>query len=141
MKEFNAQTGGRYTYVDDFLNLQELALAFGQLFHDCDNFILSGCQVSGNAISAGFVYLNGKVRYFPGESAITKWPRYIIENNSTENIGYASGTSKVGRTIYGCISGDSIPTKKDPVTNKIPEAIVMNESVGGRHMQDAFIGN
>jgi len=140
MKEFNAQTGGRYTYVDDFLNLQELALAFGQLFHDCDNFILSGCQVSGNAISAGFVYLNGKVRYFPGESAITKWPRYIIENNSTENIGYASGTSKVGRTIYGCISGDSIPTKKDPVTNKIPEAIVMNESVGGRTMQDAFIG-
>lgn len=140
MKEFNAQTGGRYTYVDDFLNLQELALAFGQLFHECDNFILSGCQVSGNAISAGFVYLNGKVRYFPGESAITKWPRYIIENNSTENLGYASGTSKVGRTVYGCISGDSIPTKKDPVTDKIPEAIVMNASVGGRTMQDAFIG-
>lgn len=140
MKEFNAQTGGRYTYVDDFLNLQELALSFGQLFHECDNFILSGCQVSGNAISAGFVYLNGKVRYFPGESAITKYPRYIVESNSTENLGYASGTSKVGRTVYGCVSGDSIPTSKDPVTEKIPEAIIINETTGGRTMQDAFIG-
>ena len=27
MKEFSAQTGGRYTYADDLENLQELALA------------------------------------------------------------------------------------------------------------------
>ncbi len=47
MKEFIAQTGGRYTYADDLENLQELALAFSQIFDDCDNFILSGCEVSG----------------------------------------------------------------------------------------------
>ena len=31
MKEFSAQTGGRYTYADDLENLQELALAFAEL--------------------------------------------------------------------------------------------------------------
>lgn len=140
MKEYSAQTGGRFTYVDDFLNLQELALAYSQLFNECDNFIISGCQVTGNAISAGFVYLNGKIRYFSGESAITKWPRYIIESNSTETVGYASGSSKDGRTTYGCKPGDSIPTKADDVTGKIPQAIVINETTGGMTMRDAFFG-
>lgn len=139
MKEFNAQTGGRYTYVDDFLNLQELALSFGQLFNECDNFILSGCQVSGNSISAGFVYLNGKIRYFSGESAITTWPRYIVESNTTDSVGYASGTSKVGRTLYGCVSSGSMPTTIDSITGKIPEAIVIN-SAGGLTMREAFMG-
>ena len=59
MKEFSAQTGGRYTYADDLENLQDLALAFAQIFDDCDNFIVSGCEITGNAISAGYVFLNG----------------------------------------------------------------------------------
>ncbi len=140
MKEFNAQTGGRYTYVDDFLNLQELALSFGQLFNECDNFILSGCQVSGNSISAGFVYLNGKIRYFSGESAITTWPRFIVESNTTDSVGYASGTSKVGRTIYGCVSSGSMPTSVDAISGKIPETIIINQNTGGLTMRDAFMG-
>ena len=73
MKEFNAQTGGRYTYVDDIINLQELALAFASLFTDCDNFIVSGCEVTGSTISAGFVYLNGTLRKFSGASGIGTW--------------------------------------------------------------------
>ena len=70
MIEFSSQTGGRYTYVDDIINLQELALAFSAFFADCDNFIIGGCQVSGNQISSGYVYINGKIRYFPGKSDI-----------------------------------------------------------------------
>lgn len=52
MKEFTSQTGGRYTYIDDIMNLQNLALAFTSIFDECDNFIISGCQVSGTSISA-----------------------------------------------------------------------------------------
>ena len=44
MKEFTSQTGGRYTYIDDIMNLQNLALAFTSIFDECDNFIISGCQ-------------------------------------------------------------------------------------------------
>ena len=136
MKEFSAQTGGRYTYVDDIVNLQELSLAFGELFTECDNFIVSGCAITGTTIAPGFVYLNGKLRRFNGATGITKWPQYIYEQNSTESVAYASGADKVGRTVYGCSIGQSVPTSLDPVTQKTPVALTINQS-GGEKMQDA----
>lgn len=139
MKEFSAQTGGRYTYADDLENLQDLALAFAQIFDDCDNFIVSGCEITGNAISAGYVFLNGKFRYFSGATGITSWPQYIYEANSTENMPYESGGSKVGRNIYGCAIGKSVPVKQDELTGKALQSITML-STGGLRMKDAFIG-
>ena len=79
MKHFSAQTGGRFTYVDDVINLQELALAINSIFTDCDNFIVSGCEIDGNSISRGYVYINGELRFFQGANNITQWPRYIYE--------------------------------------------------------------
>ena len=35
MKEYIAETGGRYTYSDDILNLQELALSMSAVFDSC----------------------------------------------------------------------------------------------------------
>lgn len=99
MKEFSSQTGGRFTYVDDVLNLQELALAICSIFDGCDNFIVSGCEVSGSTITPGIVYLNGKLRSFTGATDIQSWPQFIYEVNSTENIPYQSGGEKVGRNI------------------------------------------
>ena len=101
MKEFSAQTGGRYTYVDDILNLQDLALAFSGIFDGCDNFIVSGCEVSGTTIKPGLVYINSKLRRFTGASNITTWPQYIYEKNSIENVAYANGADKVGRNVFG----------------------------------------
>ena len=63
MKEFASQTGGRYTYIDDIMNLQDLALAFASIFDGCGDFIISGCKVNGNSISSGYVFINGKIRY------------------------------------------------------------------------------
>lgn len=139
MKEFSAQTGGRYTYADDLENLQDLALAFAQIFDDCDNFIVSGCEITGSAISAGYVFLNGKLRYFSGATGITSWPQYIYEANFTENMPYESGGSKVGRNIYGCAIGKSVPVKQDELTGKALQSIAM-PSTGGLRMKDAFIG-
>ena len=64
MKEYVAETGGRYTYSDDILNLQELALSMSAIFDGCSDFIISGCMVDGAVISPGYVWLGGKVRYF-----------------------------------------------------------------------------
>ena len=139
MNEFNAQTGGRYVYVDDVLNLQNLALAFGEIFDECDNFIVSGCQVSGSTISAGYIYLNGKLRYFSGASGISKWPQYLYEKNSTESVNYASGNTKVGRNIYGVSIGSSVPTTSDPLTGKVPVSMQITSN-GGTLMKDAFFG-
>lgn len=139
MNEFNAQTGGRYVYVEDVLNLQDLALAFGRIFDECDNFIISGCEVSGSTISSGYVYLNGKVRYFSGASGITTWPQYMYENNSTESVHYASGNTKVGRNIYGVSIGSAVPTSVDALTGKTPVSMTITQN-GGTLMKDAFFG-
>lgn len=139
MNEFSAQTGGRYVYVDDVLNLQDLALAFGRIFDGCDNFIISGCEVSGTTISSGYVYLNNRIRYFSGASNITTWPQYLYEKNSTESVNYVSGGAKVGRNIYGVSIGSSMPTTYDPLTGKTPTSISVAKN-GGLTMKDAFFG-
>lgn len=139
MIEFNAQTGGRYVYVDDVLNLQDLALVFSHIFDECDNFIISGCEVSGSSIGAGYVYLNGKIRHFSGASGITKWPQYLYESNTTESVNYASGHAKVGRNVYGVSVGSTVPTTADALTGKAPASLTVAQS-GGTLMKDAFFG-
>lgn len=139
MIEFNAQTGGRYTYVDDIVNLQDLALAFSSIFAACDNFIVSGCEVNGTSISAGYVYLNGKLRYFSGATGISKWPQYIYESNKAESVAYASGSDKVGRNVYGCSISPSMPSIADSLTGNVPQYIQV-QKVGGRTLNDAFFG-
>lgn len=139
MKHFNAQTGGRYTYVDDVLNLQELALAINSIFTQCDNFVVSGCEVSGNSISSGFVFLNGELRYFQGATGISSWPRFIYESNSVENVDYASGVEKNGRVNYSCAIAASVPSSNDPVTGAVPQYIRVT-STGALRMKDAFFG-
>jgi hypothetical protein len=139
MKEFNAQTGGRYTYVDDILNLQNLALAFGSIFNGCDNFIVSGCNIKDTVIESGYVYIGGKLRYFSGATGITVWPQYIYENNSSENVAYENGADKVGRSVYGCLIGTKVPTVLDPLTQAIPQSIFIS-STGGMQLNDALFG-
>lgn len=139
MKEFSAQTGGRYTYADDLENLQELALSLTEIFDDCDNFIVSGCEISGNSISAGYVFINGKLRRFAGATGLSKWPQYIYELNTTESVPYESGGSKVGRNNYGCAIAEAVPATMDTLTGKVPSSIAIT-ATGGMRMKDAFFG-
>lgn len=140
MKEFSAQTGGRYTYVDDIINLQDLALAFGNVFDGCDNFIISGCQVSGSAISAGYVYINGKIRYCAGVTGVSKWPMYIYENNSVDKVSYADSGDKVGRNIFACSVGSSVPTTNDTLTGAAPKSLSIASDGTTFRLKDAFFG-
>ena len=55
MKEYIAETGGRYTYSDDILNLQELALSMSAVFDGCSDFIISGCEYENIDIEDNFV--------------------------------------------------------------------------------------
>ena len=140
MKEFASQSGGRFTYIDDFLNLQNLALAFGAIFSDCDNFIVSGCEVSGNSISAGVVWLNGKLRIVEETPSITGgWPQYIYEVNEYKNVPYASGGEKVGRKEWGARVGKTVPTALTDLTEAVPKAIQINAN-GGLRLKEAFFG-
>lgn len=138
MKEYIAQTGGRYTYSDDILNLQELALSMTAIFSECSAFIISGCRYEGGAITAGYVWLGGKVRYFEGAENVAL-PYYIYEQNGHESVVYANEVNKRGRTCYLCAGGNTIPTAVDSVTGVAPTFLEITADYAPR-LIDKFFG-
>lgn len=139
MKEYVADTGGRYTYVDDILNLQELALSMTAIFRGCDDFIISGCEITGNAISPGYVWINGKIRYFEG-CVTAAFPYYIYEKNGTDTVVYAGDVNKKGRNNYLCAGSNFLPTFTDTVTGKVPALIEVTKTYAPRFL-DKFFGH
>lgn len=138
MKEYIAEAGGRYTYVEDLLNLQELALSMSAIFDGCANFIISGCEVSGVEISAGFVWINKKIRYFEG-CGDAVYPYFIYEKNSNDSSVYANDVNKRGRCNYLCAGNKTVPNKPDAVTNNLPGFIEIKPDYAPR-FQDKFFG-
>lgn len=138
MKEYIAETGGRYTYSDDILNLQELALSLSSVFEGCTDFIISGCEPDGPRISPGYVWLGGKVRYFEG-CADAVYPYYIYEVNRHESVVYAGDVDKLGRTCYLCAGGAEVPSTEDGVTGQLPRFIEMTAGYAPRFI-DKFMG-
>lgn len=98
MKEYIAETGGRYTYVDDILNLQEIALSMTSIFTGYSNFIISGCEFTESDIASGYVWINGKVRYFSGCQNAPQ-PYYIYERNENETVTYANEINKDRKSV------------------------------------------
>lgn len=138
MKEYIAKTGGRYTYNDDLLNLQELARSMTAIFEGCSNFIISGCETTDGTISSGYVWIGGRVRYFEGAKAIA-FPYYICESNHYETIAYAGDVNKQGRCCYLSTGSSSIPQTIDEVTGQLPGYIAVREDYAPR-LIDKFIG-
>ena len=138
MKEYIAETGGRYTYSDDILNLQELALSMTAIFSECSSFIISGCLQEGGAISSGYLWLGGKVRYFEGAHSVS-FPYYICEKNSHETVVYANEINKRGRSCFLCVGSNTIPTTIDPVTGVAPTFIEVQAEYAPR-LIDKFFG-
>lgn len=139
MKEYVADTGGRYTYVDDILNLQELALSMTAIFSACEDFIISGCEITGNAVSSGYVWINGKVRYFEGCPSAA-FPYYIYEKNGTDTVVYAGDVNKKGRENYLCVGSSVLPSVKNTLTGKVPCLIEITKTYAPRFL-DKFFGH
>lgn len=138
MKEYIAETGGRYTYSDDILNLQELALSMTAIFGECPAFIVSGCQVEGTVIAPGYVWLGGKVRYFEGAKNAA-FPYYIYEKNNNESVVYANEVNKRGRSCYLCTGGTAVSQATDPVTG-LPPAFLEITKESAPRLIDKFFG-
>ena len=116
MREYVAKTGGRYTYIEDFIGLQELSLSLASIFDGCKNFIVSGCKTTGSNnninISAGYVYINGKIRYFEGATVDLTNPFYIVESERIESVSYAQNATQQGCIHYECFGATELPTEK-----------------------------
>jgi hypothetical protein len=138
VKEYIAKTGGRYTYNDDLLNLQELARSMTSIFEGCSNFIISGCEVIQGRITPGYVWIGGHVRPFEGAADVS-FPYYIYEKNHYETIPYAGDIDKPGRCCYLTSGGTAVPQTVDEVTGVLPGYIEMREEYAPRFI-DKFIG-
>ena len=138
MKEFIAEPGGRYTYADDIINLQDMVLAVGSLLDGCSNFIVSGCQCQGAVITPGYVWLGDKIRRFEG-CADASYPYYIYEKNSNESVTYANEVNKRGRACYLASGGRSVPDTVDSVTGALPQYIEVTADYAPR-LADKFFG-
>lgn len=138
MKEYIAEPGGRYTYSDDILNLQELSLSMTAIFEGCSNFIVSGCLINGSYISPGYVWINSKIRYFEGFKGAT-FPYYIYEKNISDATTYANDVNKRGRCNYLCEGGKVVPTVADAVTGLVPSFIELRAEYSPRFI-DKFMG-
>lgn len=138
MKEFIAEPGGRYTYADDIINLQDMVSAVGSLLDGCSNFIISGCQCQGAVITPGYVWINGKIRRFEG-CADASYPYYIYEKNSNESVTYANEVNKRGRACYLALGGKAVPDTADPVTGALPQFIEVTADYAPR-LVDQFFG-
>ena len=138
MKEFIAEPGGRYTYADDIINLQDMVLAVSSLLDGCSNFIISGCQCQGAVITPGYVWLGGKIRRFEG-CADASYPYYIYEKNSNESVTYANEVNKRGRACYLASGGRSVPDTVDSVTGALPQFIEVTADYAPR-LADKFFG-
>lgn len=138
MKEYIAQTGGRYTYNDDLLNLQELALSMASVFEGCPNFIISGCEIREGRITPGYVWIGGRVRPFEG-AAEASLPYYIYEKNHYETIAYAGDVNKQGRCCYLASGGRLVPQSEDEVTGALPGYIEIREDYAPR-LSEKFFG-
>lgn len=138
MKNFIAGSGGRYVYSEDFENLQALSLSINSIFEGCDNFVISGCKVSGSNITSGYVWINGNIRFFEGSSNMS-YPYYIYETNSYTATEYKDEPNKLGRINYLCSGGILTPTTKDPVTGSLPSFIEITASYTPR-INDKFFG-
>lgn len=138
MKEYIAESGGRYTYADDILNLQELSLSMTAIFTGCADFIISGCLINGSDISEGYVWINNKIRYFEGCKGVN-FPYYIYEKNINDSTTYANDINKRGRCNYLCEGGKAVPTETDSITGIIPSFIELKEEYCPR-FQDKFMG-
>lgn len=141
MKEFVSEPGGRYTYTDDFINLQDLALAMTGIFDGCQNFVVHGCEINGNAMSSGLVYLNGKLRVVAATDNLpTKRPLYIIEDNSIVNLPYVSSEDKAARHHYGTKIGTALSNENIALTNAIAQYIAFDKNNQCVRMKDAWLG-
>lgn len=92
MNEFQSKkNGGRRLYTEDINDLQQLALSVTELFKAkgiTGGFVLSGCEIGEQGgfthISAGYVWLAGKVRQVPESTFDGLSPIVYIEPLSAE---------------------------------------------------------
>ncbi|MCG8310741.1 MAG: pyocin knob domain-containing protein [Cytophagales bacterium] len=133
MKRLHFETGGRARTLDDLDVFQKSVFdAIEAFFKGKGAFIIYGCTVTGNDISAGIVFIDSQIMEFPGASGVT-FPAYIKKADDllTVNRTYETGGSKPTQKHIASELATSAPGSG--------EYIIMS-ATGGRTFWDAVAG-
>ncbi|EAY28742.1 hypothetical protein [Microscilla marina] len=119
MNRLEFKSGGQ-----PFLN-RDFKFQFDQLFKSIEDqykgkgaFVLSGCETSGTSISAGLVYIDGKILEFDQVSGIT-FPSYIKQSapvQHEERFFVEDAANKTTRINYHAELVTSPPTEGEHIT-------------------------
>jgi microcystin-dependent protein len=110
MKELRLLTGGMPVYLNDLVNMQtELLDSVQKQYAGLGACVISGCDITGNSITDGLVYIDGKVRRFTAttfsvvsymHAATTTEDSRSFEQGSTNNV-YNNFTAVLSTTPPG----------------------------------------
>ena len=119
MKIIKFNTGGQpFVVQDDELQQDEIYKAIENQFLDADGFVFSGCVVTGNAISAGLVYLDGRIREIPNANGLV-FPSYIKASATQEydgRIHNEDNQNKTTKEAYNAEITNTLPVSGDYIT-------------------------
>lgn len=110
MKEYIAQKDGRFLFSDDLVALNELALSIVTILGK-RNFVITGCEVNGESISDGYVYLNGKIRKVDGATFASPISAVFIKVTDTTINEYSADEASI-KTPVSVIYGAEVTTEK-----------------------------
>ncbi|WP_448529207.1 hypothetical protein [Raineya sp.] len=149
MKQIKFNSGGQPFFNSDFaLQQAEIYKAIEHQFLDTNGLVLSGCVVTGNSISAGLVYLDGKIRELASATGLT-FPCYI---KSSPQIDYDSrvhtedNQNKTTKSEFKAEITNTLPVSGDYITvtasgvNKRLQYVLKNDQ-NGQFTPDAFALN
>ena len=118
MKRHVQDTGVRYWAGDDLIELQSEPLEVVEsFFSQFGNMIISGCEVSGNALSKGLVALLGydpdnkpvyKVAPVEAQTNLT-FPVYLTLKCTVEEREYGDGNMKPVKEVYTAELSTTVP--------------------------------
>ena len=150
MKQIKYNSGGQPFFNSDFaLQQSEIYKAIENQYADVSGgVVLSGCVVTGNSISAGLVYLDGKIRELASGTGLS-FPCYI---KASPQIDYDSrvhtedNQNKTTKSEFKAEITTTIPVSGDYITvtasgvNRRLNYVLKNDQ-NGQYAPDAFTLN
>lgn len=128
MRELQFETGGRKFFNEDVVDLQDHLISIQNMFVGEQPFILSGMvftNVGGSIydITEGYIWLDGKIRFFDSQTGIDiQTNSYINVLDTSEYTEYEDLSTKVSSIVYGSVIG-SIPLGNESIAISTPSDI------------------
>lgn len=126
MNELKFSDGGRKIFNEDLIDIQEHLISIQNIFVAENPFVLGGVEFTSTGanlydVTEGYIWLDGKIRFFPSTSIDVSSPLYINVLDTDISTVYDDLVTRVSSTEYGIVlestqSGNESINITDPST-------------------------